>query len=287
MNSINNIIVGLDLSHNVQAVLSRTFLVAKRNNSEVVIVCALDDSLFSSFISDDKVQNSKLNALKSIEKELKEIDTQDIKYSTIIGKATPSELIIKTAKDIDASLIIIGANEKKDFTTTILGTVAHKIAQHSHLPILIVKNNPKEAYKNIVAFTDLSETSYKSLSFSQELFKQENIKCVYTYKILDEFTLRYHDQCEYKDEINLEIRAREQSKFDEFVKQYNISNAEIIEDRTGETSALVDFVNKNNNDLVALGSKGVNDTGSFLYGSTTSSLMQSLKSDVLVYIPKK
>lgn len=287
MSSFKNIVVGVDVSNNTQAVLNRTFLVAKRNNSKVVIACAIDVGLFGSFIPDKEIKKLKINALESIEKELFDIDTQDIEYSIIVKKAKPSKLIIKTAKDVNASLIVIGANEKKDFLTTILGTTAHTVAQNSKLPMLLVKNHSKEAYKNIVAFTDLSKTSLNSLTFAKELFHQENIKCVFSYKTLDDFTLRYYDKLEFKDEINLEIRTQEQSKFDKFIKENSISNAEIIEDSAGNTSSLTDYVTKNNNDLVTLGSKGVSDAGSFLYGSTTSTLMQSLKSDVLVYIPKK
>lgn len=104
---------------------------------------------------------------------------------------------------------------------------------------------------------------------------------------MSEIAYSYYDDYENRDEIELEIQTNEKVKFDEFVKQNNITNAELIEDRVGITNALTSFVNKNNNDLVVLGSKGVNSTGSFLYGSTASSLMQSLRNDVLVYIPKK
>lgn len=286
MSSFNNIVVGLDISNNAKEVLSRAFLVAKRNNSKVAIVHAVDVGFFGSFISDEKINKLKESAIKGIEKKLYGVDTQDIEYSITVEKADPSDFVMKIAKDIDAYLIVMGANEKKGFTTTILGSTAHKIAQNSNLPILIVKNNSKVAYKNIVAFTDLSEISLKSLTFSKELFHQEDIKCVYAYKVMSEIALRYYNQFEYKDEIELAIQTQEKLRFDEFIEQNSISNAEIIKDSVGIASAITDFVNKNNNDLVVLGSKGVNSAGSFLYGSTTSSLMQSLKSDVLVYIPK-
>ncbi|MDA3908449.1 MAG: universal stress protein [Sulfurimonas sp.] len=287
MNSFNNIVVGLDISNNAQGVLNRTFLVAKRNNSEVIIAHAVDIGLFGNLISDSKIEKLKISALKSIEKELETVNTQDIKYSILVEKANPTDFIMQTAKDRDASLIVIGANEKKDFSTTILGSTAHKVAQKSSLPLLIVKNDSRKAYKNIVAFTDLSETSQKSITFSKEFFHQENIKCVYAYKKMSEIALSYYDESQKRDEIELEIQTNEKARFDEFVKQNNISNAELIQDRVGVTNALTNFVNKNNNDLVALGSKGVNSAGSFLFGSTASNLMQSLKSDVLVYIPKK
>jgi nucleotide-binding universal stress UspA family protein len=103
---------------------------------------------------------------------------------------------------------------------------------------------------------------------------------------MSEITHTYYESLENRDEIEAESKEMDKQKFDEFIKQNSISDASIIEDRLGITSALANYVEENNNDLVVLGSSGVKTTGSFLYGSTASSLMQSLKSDVLVYVPK-
>jgi hypothetical protein len=94
MNSFNSIVVGLDISNNAQEVLNRTFLVAKRNSSEVVIVHAVDIGLFGNLISDSKIEKLKIAAVKSIEKELETVNTQDIKYSISVEKASPSDFII-------------------------------------------------------------------------------------------------------------------------------------------------------------------------------------------------
>jgi len=288
MENFSNIVVGLDLSNNAKEVLNRAFLVAKRNDSKVTIAHAIDTGFFGSFIKDEKIEKLKLSAIKGIEKILEDVNTHGLSYTIEVQKDKPSVFIIDSAKDKDACMVVIGANEKKDFATTVLGSTAHNIAQKSHLPLLIVKRNSSEAYKNIVAFTDLSEVSKKSLIFSQEFFNQENIKCVYAYKKMSEIalTLKYDDDYESRNEIEKEIQIYEQDKFDKFTKENNITNAGLIEDRVGVTNALTNYVNKNSNDLVVLGSNGVNNAGSFLYGSTSSSLMQSLSCDILVYIPK-
>lgn len=287
MNNFNNIVVGLDISNHAQSLLNKAFLIAKRNNSKVVIAHAIDVGFFGNLISDEKIKKLSISASKSIEKELQEVDTQDIEFSVVIEKAKPSELIIKVAKEIDASLIVIRANEEKELSDTVLGSTAHNVAQMSHLPILIVKNASKEFYKNIVAFTDLSEVSQKCIVFTKEFFSQEDISCVHIHKKMSEVTYNYYSRLSNRDEIEQEIQTTQKEKFDEFVKHNDIKNAMFIEDRVSVKNALSAYVDKNNNDLVALGSRGVNSAGAFLYGSTTSTLMQSLKSDVLVYIPKK
>jgi nucleotide-binding universal stress UspA family protein len=286
MNNFNNILVGLDISNNAQEVLQRTFLVGQKNSSNVVIVHAIDVGFFGKFFSGKKINKLKEEALSSIEKNIANIDTMGLKYSIVVENALPSELIIKTAKDSDASLIIVRANEKKDLANTILGSTAHKVAQNSNLPILLVKNSPKEAYQNIVSFTDLSKASVQTLKFAQEFFHDEKVTCIYAHKQMSEIAHTYYESVENRDEIEQESEKLDKQKFDKFVAQNNIPDAQMIEDRLNVTSILEHYVNDNNNDLVVLGSSGVKTTGSFLYGSTASALMQSLKSDVLVYVPK-
>ncbi|MDY0232684.1 MAG: universal stress protein [Sulfurimonas sp.] len=286
MENFSDIIVGLDISNNAKEVLNRAFLVAKENDSKLTIAHAIDAGFFGKFIKDDKIKKLNISAKKAIEKELEGVNTQGLNYSIEVKQAKPSVFVMELAKDRDACMIIIGANEKKDFATTVLGSTAHNIAQKSNLPLLIVKCKSGEAYKNIVAFTDLSDVSKKSLVFSQDFFHQDNVKCVYAYKKMSEIAFRYNDDFENRDAIEQEIQFHEQEKFDKFVKENNIKDAELIEDRAGITNALTSYITKNHNDLVVLGSNGVNNAGSFLYGSTASSLMQSLEKDILVYIPK-
>jgi len=286
MDNFTNILVALDISNNMNDILNRTFLVAKRHNSKITIVHAIDTDFFGSFIEDAKIEKLKRNAIGNIKKELENVNTQGLDYTIEVQKARPSAFIIDVAKEKNACMIVIGANEKKNFTTTILGSTAHNIAQKSYLPLLIVKNKPHQSYKNIVAFTDLSEVSKKGLFFSKKFFYQQNIKCVYAYKKMSEIAFRYRDEYENKEEIEQEIQEHEQKKFDQFVKKNNIENAKLIEDRVGVTNALSNFINQNKQDLAILSSKGINNIGSLLYGSTTSSLMQILKCDILVYIPK-
>ncbi|MCW8894846.1 universal stress protein [Sulfurimonas sp.] len=291
MENFSEIVVGLDISNNAKEVLSRAFLLAKRNDSNVTIAHAIDIGFFGNFIKDEKIEKLKTSAIKGIKKLLNGVDTQGLSYSIEVQKAKPSVFIMNIAKDRDACMIVIGANEKKNFTTSVLGSTAHNIAQKSHLPLHLVKNNSSEAYKNIVAFTDLSEVSKKSILFSKEFFHQGSIKCVYAYKLMSDtdFALKYNNDADNEVRVEIEkmIQTQEQKKFDKFAKENNISDAELIEDRVGVTNALTNYVNTNGNDLVVLGSSGVNNTGALLYGSTASSLMQSLKCDVLVYVPKE
>jgi nucleotide-binding universal stress UspA family protein len=287
MKVYDNIVVGLDISKGGIAVLKRAFLLAKQNNSKVTIVHAIDGNWFSELFSSKNLKELQEHAKKSIETELEELDTKGVEYSILVDKDTPSNFVVDTAKKLNASLVIIGVNEKENKNKPLLGSTAHKIAQNSKIPMIIVKNNCDEDYQNMVTFTDLSEVSYKSLVFAKEFFKKEEIKTVYAYKQMSEIAFEYYNEADNKEKIKLGIKQKEEAKFNEFVKEHNLKNSEILESDLGINTALMDYVAKNENDLVVLGSKGLSSSTTLFFGSTTSYLMENLQSDLLIYVPQK
>ena len=287
MKGFENIVVGLDISKHSTYVLQKAFTLAKENNSKVTIVHAIDKGWFSELFSASNFEELKSHAITTIKEQLSHVDTKEVNYNILIDKDSGSELVVKTAKELDAYLIIIGANEKDHDEVAVLGSTAHKIAQNGRVPMIIVKNPCEGNYKNIVAFTDLSETSFKSLVFAKELLNQERIKTVYTYKQMGEIALKYYNEDKNKQKIQQGIKEKENAKFGNFIKEYDLKDTEIVESNLGVNSGLVNYVKTNNNDLVVLGSNGVSNPNSFVFGSTTSFLMENLKSDLLIYVPKK
>jgi len=55
----------------------------------------------------------------------------------------------------------------------------------------------------------------------------------------------------------------------------------------GVSQVLLAKINEENKDLVVLASNGVNNTDSFLYGSTALFMMENVKSDILIYVPRE
>lgn len=286
MGNIENIVVGLDISKNIVDILKRAFSVAKQDNSKLTLVHTIENSIYEGFLSNVNMDKMKEDVTSNIEQNLSNIDTLDIQYSIVVDEGTASNLIVNTAKDLNADLIIIGENSEENFKTTVFGATAHNVAQKSNLPLLIIKNTYQRNYSNMVAFSDLSKVSLESVKFANSLFKNDDIKVVSVYKQIGEIELRFHNNYDQKEDIQAEIRKNKENEFQTFTKENNIHNSELIEDLNTTKSVLLNYVKTNKNDLVILGSKGVHNTHSLLYGSTTSFLMENVDSDILIYIPK-
>ena len=62
---------------------------------------------------------------------------------------------------------------------------------------------------------------------------------------------------------------------------------ELIGEDLSINEDLLECINKDDSDLLVLGSKGVNNLNSFIFGSTATYLMQRSPIDTLVYVPLK
>lgn len=287
MSKDNKIIVGIDLSQSSLEVLKRAFQIAQTKDATLVIVHAIDKTLFEKYFSSPNDDVLLQKAQKKIEEEIENISHNGVDYSLIIKMAAPVKLIIDVAKEIEPDLIVIGVNAEDNFKTKVFGSTSIKTIQNSKLPVLIVKNNCAEEYQNILAFTDLSEVSAKSIRFTQNFFEKCTIKAIYAYKQLTDLVLTYYNSMDEKDEIQKKIVTDAVNNFDLFKKENNIMDSEIIEVSHGINNILLTKSNELNSDLVVIGSNGVNDAGSFLYGSIALYMIENVESDILVYVPKK
>lgn len=60
-------------------------------------------------------------------------------------------------------------------------------------------------------------------------------------------------------------------------------NTDIIESYFNASNGILEYVVSNKNDFAVLSSKGKSNISKFILGSTTSSLLENLKTDLLIY----
>ncbi len=283
MTKVKNIVVAIDTSIMANEVLKRAFCLAKSKKVHLHIIHCIDIPWF------DKLKDKKEIVKKTKEKikqDVQKLNGDDIACTIMVKSGEPSKVIVKEAKDLKATLIIIGAYSKENLKSKILGSNAHNIAQKSNLPVLIVKNLYVEEYKSVLAFTDLSKVSKKSIEFSKEFFDDATFKLVHVSKKISDFALTYYN-IEADNNVYLEeAKKHKEEEIENFKVKVKIPEIQVLEESGSFNEALLDLANKEDSDLVVLGSRGVKTTNSFLFGSKTSFLMKAISSDVLVYVPQ-
>ena len=290
MKKLKRIIVGLDSFAKSNKVLKRALMVAKRNKAELFIIHAVETPWFSvpNYFGGEEIIVDIKGITKKIEKKIKALNRDDkVPYSIIVREGDAADILRYESKLLKAELIVIGANTKGK--KKLLGTTAEKVAHHSHLPILIVKNSVKDTYQNMVAPTDFQTQSKQSILFAKNIFPAAKVNAVHTYEAFyatgmytaDSYTLEGFDMQQY----NVAAKSAAQNDLKKFMKDLSIKKGKIIDGELNSKEALLKYINKGTYDLVVIGSRATSGFFEALLGSVAASILRETSTDVLIYVP--
>jgi nucleotide-binding universal stress UspA family protein len=183
----------------------------------------------------------------------------------------PAESILEFQKN-DYDLIVMGAHGENEKDPYALGSVTKKVLSHAACPTLIVKGVC--SLSNLLVCIDGSENSLKALDYALKLAKKMGSKVTLLH-VLD------HKLQNFFPDLAEEMGERLLSKaLDE------VGGGELEVDKRLEFGVppdiIVEVAEKENHDLIVLGSKGLGDVRRFLLGSVSDDVSHKAKSSVLI-----
>jgi len=289
METPKRIVVGIDVFSKPGNILKRAVCLAKACGSKLYIVYAVETPMLSipSYFGSKEITIDTDGIKKRIGKKMKKSDPEgSVPFSVFIKEGNADDIILYEAKLIKADMIVIGANTKN--RRSFLGTTAEKVAQQSHLPVLVVRNSVKEPYRKILAPTDFGIQSKQSILFAKNIYPSAKIKTVHAYESFytigiytaGVYTMENLDIGQYSDAI----KSTAESNMKDFIEEAGLKKGEVIDGDVNSRDALVEYIKKEKPDLVVMGSRG---TAGFkaLLGSMASYILRTVKSDVLIYVP--
>lgn len=98
--------------------------------------------------------------------------------------------IEQRAHEVSADLVILGAHGINTLTQLIVGSTASRMAERSTFPVLIVKQEPRERYRNILVPVDFSAYSLPALMMARTVAPEANIILMHAYGVPFEGKLR-------------------------------------------------------------------------------------------------
>lgn len=284
MKKINQILVAIDRSAMTAEALKRAISIAKEKDAQLIVMHVIEpyliESPFVRAVDEDEIKKKVIEQINQFNSEA------NLKYILFVESGSASSSITLKAQKTKADLLIIGTHGKNDIKSNYFGSTTLKVIQNTHIPVLIVKNESKNPYKKILAPTNLSDYSKKSIVFANTLFKKTSRKYLYAFETVDTLqALRYHISIEQQDKFKEELLSDATTALKLFIKEIGDGQIALIDSVASINEDLLAYITKEKSDLLVLGSKGVNNLNSFVFGSTASYLMQSTPIDVLVYVP--
>ena len=284
MNRVRQILVAIDRSAMAEEALKRAIHIAKEKKVQLVVMHVIE----TSFIESPFVQS--LDE-KEIEKEIRRrieklTSKEDIEYILFVESGSAAASISLKAKNIGADLLIIGTHGKDDISSNYFGSTTLKLIQKTHIPVLVVKKEAESAYKEMLAPTNLSDYSKESILFARSLFDTPALKYLHAYVTIDELqALTYRISVDQQAQFKKELLGDAKVALEKFAKEIGTGEMILVGYHASINEDLLDYIVSDNADLIVLGSKGVGNLNSFLFGSTASYLVRNSPTDVLVYVP--
>jgi nucleotide-binding universal stress UspA family protein len=96
----------------------------------------------------------------------------------------------KRAHEVSADLVVVGTHGTNILTRPILGSTASWMAERSAFPVLVVKQEPRERYRNVLVPVDFSQYSLPGLMTALRVAPEGNILLMHAYGVPFEGKLR-------------------------------------------------------------------------------------------------
>ena len=286
MKKLKRIVVGLDIIEKSNNVLKRALSIANEHKASLFIVHAVRTPWLEAptYFGSKDISIDKEGITKTIEKKIKTLNREfNVPYFIFVKEGSADDIILYESKLNHADMIIIGGHSKSKGRKGFLGTTAQKVANKSHLPVLIVKNSVKTSYKNIIAPTDFGMQSKQSVLFAKDIFPTSKVNIINAFETIymeGPYAVVGRDLSQYNDVA----KSCAKDDLKEFMEAVSVKKGKVIDGELYTKEALVNYIEDGSYDLVVMGSRGTSGFNALL-GSVATYILRETSRDVLVYVP--
>ncbi len=286
MVNVKNILVAFDGSMMGKEALRRAADIAGSHEAKLLVVSVIEPPLAElSYAEQVSKEQTKAILTEVIEKEAEKSGLEPIIF---IEHGSAVETIMKYVEKSRADLLVLGSHGREKEGETHIGTTTLKLVQHTHIPVLVVKKQIDSLYEKMVIPTDLSGYSLQSILFAEHLFPGTGKKYLYGYRIINGLSAQTYriSEAERVSE-NEKIRQEAESDLAQIMVECGEGDREVFAYDSWLNRKLLEQIEKEDADLLVLGSRGVDDLNSFVFGSVAAYLLQHTSIDVLAYVQQR
>jgi universal stress protein E len=286
MGKISQIVVAVDASAMAESVLKRALRVGAQHEASLLLIHVLEVPFaqwpFSASIDLKRVR-------EKLEAQVAALNPDNaVECNVLVMEGDPADIITVESQKVLADMIIIGCHGKETDTSGYFGSTIRNIMRQTHIPVLVVKSSEERPYGRMIAPTNLTDYSARSIAFARELSGGAALTYLYAYDTMSDIQAEFYViEKEEVEQLRKDLVSSAKTSLDEFAERVGPGERVAIEKVGSGNDELLESIEKEGADLVVLGSKGVGALNSYLFGSTAYYLLEHSSSDVLVYVPSE
>lgn len=212
-------------------------------------------------------------------------DNYRIRCTSHVRFGRPEKEIVARAGELSSELTVIGAHGGNFFTDLFLGNTTDKLARMSRTPLLVVRNQSTEAYRNVLVPVDFSENSRRAALLALRIAPVARITFLHVFDVVVEEQMEYVNAAH--DVIHdYHVKAAEEARNDlnRFIAELQAERRHfsraVIFGHPGH--AIADHAKSMKPDLIVMGKHGRSRMDEFLLGSSSRHVLEQCFCDVLI-----
>jgi nucleotide-binding universal stress UspA family protein len=142
-NKIKKVLIALDYDITSKKVAEEGYSLAQSMNAETILLHVISElpvyyseSNYNHEYKVDMLDDLNKTTQVFLDKTKKHLD--DDAVVTVLKEGEIADTILKTAKEMDVDIIVMGSHSRKWLESIILGSQAEDVLTNSHIPVLIV-----------------------------------------------------------------------------------------------------------------------------------------------------
>ncbi|RYJ37234.1 UspA domain-containing protein [Flavobacterium anhuiense] len=272
---MKRILVPTDFSEHAEDALKVAAQIAKKNNSELILLHMLElpQQSNDAIMGGTSIPETML-FMKKANETLDEVASRDylegIPVTEIVKMDKPIHGITQISKDYDIDLIVMGSHGSSGVEELLIGSNTEKVVRNSEIPVLVIKKNiPNFNAANIVFASDFSDEAKKPFE-----------KLLNFTKLFDS-KLHLVTICTPNSFKPTHIS---EEAMNDFIEEFDISNytTQIYND-TNIEKGIINFSNKIDADVIGMCTHGRTGFAHFFNGSISEGLVNHAIKPVITF----
>ncbi|MGB2987900.1 MAG: universal stress protein [Phycisphaerae bacterium] len=298
MDSLRNIVVGVDFFSFSRNALAQAMRIARWNEARLHVIHVVDEAVMRDM--QETMESLPLRARKdwnpesacdAAQRQLDEwMDTVDAETLRLTAQAVignPFVEILRRVQSVSADLLVLGSNGSSDPARG-AGTLATKCVRKAAAKVLLVRQGSTRRFGSVVACVDFSEMSDRVIEQAVRVAQQDGARL----HVLHVFS-RPWDTWEYVDlaaELEEDYREVVMARLRDYLERFTTETAELqverhlIEDAR-EARAIVEFIEEVGAGLAVVGTQGRTGLRVILLGTVAERIVRESSCCVLAIKP--
>lgn len=212
-------------------------------------------------------------------------ETTALTIQTAVVDGHPVQHISNTVNEWQADLLVIGARGDNPLHHLLIGTTAERLLSKARKPLLVVREEPEEAYQRVLVPLDFSVWSESAITLARTVAPGAHLVLMHSFSIPFEEKLRFagvddDTLSHYREQARHHARDHLQALVDRHSLQADDFTLSLTE---GDAPMhILSVAAERDCDLIVIGKHGRQAAEELLLGSVTKHVMAEAECDVLI-----